>query len=124
MALLYVNAQELETAISSGDIVLAYFWTDWHDACKEVTPVLEELANNHAENEHIKICAINADENGFLALDLGMYTIPAVIVYQNGEEVDRIAGPQPLALYEQFIETCLHPEEINPYELIQSMGHL
>ncbi len=123
MHLLHVNGDELNTAISTGSVVFAYFWTDWHDACSELTPVMQELSQKHKDNEQIKVCAINADENGFLALDLGMYVIPSVIIYHNGEEVDRIAGPQPIALYEQFIQTSLNPQDLNPYELIQSSGY-
>ena len=122
MALIQMNSEQFEAAVSSGQLVLVYFWTDWHDTCAEITPIMEELAERY-EGQAL-IVGINADNDGFLALELGAYTIPLVIVYENGAEVDRVAGVQPIELYEQFLDVCLHPEDINPYELINSMGYL
>jgi thioredoxin-like negative regulator of GroEL len=69
------------------------------------------------------IAGINADMEGFLAFDLDVYSIPTVIIYQDGTEVDRLAGSQPLELYAQLLDVRLHPDELNPYDLIQSMGY-
>lgn len=121
MALIQMDSEKYESAISSGQLVMTYFWTDWHDSCEEMTPIMQELAERY--DGKALIAAINADMEGFLALDLDVYSIPTVIVYQDGREVDRIAGKGPIELYEQLLDVRLHPENLNPFELINSMGY-
>lgn len=121
MALIPMNSEEFEAAVASGQAVMVYFWTDWHDICQEATPIMEEVAQRF-EGEAI-VCSINADAEGFLALDLGAYSIPTVILYHGGEEIERIGGMQPADLYASLLDSCLHPEEINPYDMIQSYGY-
>jgi thioredoxin-like negative regulator of GroEL len=82
---------------------------------------MEELAQRY--DGQALVVAINADREGFLALELDVYSIPTVIVYQDGREVDRLAGIGPLDLYEQLLDVRLHPEDLNPFELITSMGY-
>ncbi|MDF2839008.1 MAG: thiol reductase thioredoxin [Evtepia sp.] len=121
MALIQMDGEEFGSAVSSGQLVMAYFWTDWHDTCEEMTPIMEELAQRY--DGQALVVAINADREGFLALELDVYSIPTVIVYQDGREVDRLAGIGPLDLYEQLLDVRLHPEDLNPFELITSMGY-
>lgn len=122
MALTPMGSAEFKSSISSEHVLVAYFWTNWHEACQDVTPILEALAKNYEGKA--TICSINADEEGFLAIDLGVYTTPLVIVYQDGEEVDRIVGIQPHKVYDQVIDDCVNSKEIDPYELINAMGHI
>ncbi len=122
MALVPMNSDEFEAAVASGAIVLAYFWTDWHEACREVTPILEEVLPKYAET--VVACSINADQEGFLALEIGVHATPLVILYQDGEELDRIPGIQLPRLYDQLLDDLVNPKEVNPYDLIQSMGYL
>jgi thioredoxin-like negative regulator of GroEL len=122
MALKHFNSDQLDATISSGDLTLVYFWTDWHERCAMSTPIMEELATKYEGQAHI--VAINADAEGFLALELGALSIPTVILFENGEEIDRIAGVQPLELYASLLDVRLSPEEINPYDIITSMGYM
>lgn len=121
MALQHMNSEQFEAARNAGGVVMLYFWTDWHERCLEATPIMEEVAKKY-EGE-ATVCAVNADADGFLALELGAYNIPTVLLYHEGMEIDRIGGLQPASLYESLLESCLHPEEINPYDLISSMGY-
>lgn len=121
MALQHMNSTEFEAARDAGGVVLVYFWTDWHDTCKEATPILEEVAKKY-EGEAL-VCALNADQEGFLALELGAYTIPTVLLYDDGVEIDRIGGVQSAALYGGLLDARLHPEDLSPFELISSMGY-
>lgn len=121
MSLTPMNSEQFQAAVASGQVVLVYFWTDWHESCKTATPIIEELAAHY--DESVVFCSLNADEAGFLALDFGVYAIPTVILFQGGEEVDRISGVQPADLYKSLLDACLHPEDVNPYDLINSMGY-
>lgn len=121
MALIQIDRDQFASAVSSGQLIMVCFWTDWHEACLEVAPIMEELAQRY--DGQAFIAGINADMEGFLALDLDVYSFPTVIIYQDATEVDRLAGIQPLELYAQLLDVRLHPEDLNPYELIQSMGY-
>ncbi len=122
VALIPVNSDQLDEAIGTGSLVMVYFWTDWHEICLESTPMMEELGKKY-EGQDVIICAMNADENGFRALELGVYSIPTVIVFQGCEEIDRISGIQDVQLYSNMIDAFLHPENLSPYELINSSGY-
>lgn len=122
MALVPMNSEELEAAVSTGGMVVAYFWADWWEACAEATPLMEEVAKRF-ENEIIA-ASVDVDAEGFLALEQNVVSLPMVIIYQDGGELDRIVGLQPLEIYDHLIRIRVFPEEPNPYELINSMGYL
>lgn len=122
MALIQMNSEQLDAAIATGQVVMVYFWTDWHEVCTEATETMEKVAKKY-EGQAI-VCSVNADQEGFRAIELGIYSIPTVILFQDCQEIDRISGMQPEGLYESLLNSCLHPEEINPYDLINSRGYL
>ncbi len=121
MPLLPMNGEDFQAAVADGKLVMVYFWTDWREACQEATPIIEEVASYY--DDAVVICSVNADEAGFLALDLEVYSIPTVILFQNGEERNRIPGVQPAHIYQSLLDSYLHPEAVNPYDLIDSMGY-
>lgn len=121
MALIQMNSEQLDEAISSGEVVMVYFWTDWHEVCTEATQIMEEVATKYAGQAIV--CGVNADEAGFRALDLGIYSIPTVLLFHGGEEIDRMAGMQPASLYGTLLDSSLHPENVSPFDLINSMGY-
>jgi hypothetical protein len=55
---------------------------------------------------------------------MNAYPLPMTILFQGGVEVDRIAGAQELELYDYALKLCVDPPEINPYELINTMGYM
>jgi len=81
--------------IDADKAVLVDFWAPWCGPCKMVGPVLEEIAAEEASR--IKIVKINVDENQQHALQLGVFNIPTMIVYKNGQPVDKIVGALPKA---------------------------
>jgi len=121
VALIQMNSEQLDEAISSGEVVMVYFWTDWHDVCTEATQIMEEVATSYTDQAIV--CAVNADQEGYTALQLGIYSIPTVILFHGGEETDRMGGLQPASLYGTLLDSALHPENVNPYDLINSMGY-
>lgn len=121
MALIQMNSEQMDAAIATGQVVMVYFWTDWHEVCNEATEIMEQVAKKF-EGQAV-ICSVNADQEGFRALELGVYSIPTVILFQSCEEIDRISGVQPEGLYESLLISCLHPDDVSPYDLINSMGY-
>ncbi|MGI8403601.1 MAG: thioredoxin [Thermomicrobiales bacterium] len=92
-----------QEVIESEKPVLVDFWAPWCGPCRMVGPVLEEIA---AEDEaRIKIVKINVDENQKYAGQLGVFNIPTMVLYKNGQPVDKIVGAQP----KKSIQATLEP---------------
>ena len=73
--------------------VIVDFWAPWCGPCRIVGPILEEIASEESEN--IKVVKVNVDENQQYAGQLGVFNIPTMVVYKNGEPVDKIIGAMP-----------------------------
>ncbi len=67
-------------------------WAPWCAPCRMIGPVVEELAHVYANK--VKICKLNADENRKPA-ELSVSGIPTMLIFKNGQEVDRIVGVVP-----------------------------
>ena len=70
--------------------VFVDFWAPWCQPCQMLSPVIEELADEL--DGEVKVCKLNCDEAGEIAMEMGVMSIPCMILFVNGEEVDRIVG--------------------------------
>jgi thioredoxin 1 len=82
-----------EVLDESEKTVIVDFWAPWCGPCRIVGPILEEIASEESEN--IKVVKVNVDENQQYAGQLGVFNIPTMVVYKNGEPVDKIIGAMP-----------------------------
>lgn len=80
---------ENEVKNASGT-VLADFWAPWCAPCSVVAPVVEKIAEEFSGK--LKVCKLNIDDNHKVASQFGVMSIPTLIIFKGGEEVDRITG--------------------------------
>lgn len=92
MAIAHVDDQNFKAETSEG-LVLADFWAPWCGPCKMIAPVLEELDGDMGDK--VKIVKLNVDDNQETAAAFGVMSIPTLIVFKNGEAVDKVVGFKP-----------------------------
>ncbi len=85
--------------------VLVDFWATWCGPCRMVAPIIEELAN--AYDGKIKVGKVNVDEEGSLAAQYGIVSIPTIIIFVNGKPVDKLIGAHSMDDFEDMIEKYL-----------------
>lgn len=73
--------------------VLVDFWAEWCAPCRIVAPVIKEIAKCHEGK--IKVCKLNIDESPDSTSRYGIRGIPTLVIFKNGELVDKIIGAFP-----------------------------
>ncbi len=86
--------------------VVVDFWAPWCGPCKAVEPILEQLA---ASQERVRFAKLDIDENIETAVRYGVLSIPTVILFDGGEERERVVGARPRSHYEQAWAEWLNP---------------
>ena len=102
MSLINIKDDEFEKAVLDQDgLVLVDFWAEWCGPCKQIGPLLEEMAHN--EELSLRVAKINIDENPIVATDYGIRSIPTMLLFSNGELKDTKIGALPKSELEDWI---------------------
>ena len=81
-----------DEVLKSDKPVLVDFWASWCGPCKMVSPLVDELAEEHSE---YKFCKINVDDETPLAVKFNVMSIPTLMVFKNGEIAKQSIGAIP-----------------------------
>jgi len=104
MAIVNATDQTFSAETSSG-LVLADFWATWCGPCKMIAPVLEEL--DAEMGDKVKIVKLDVDENQETAAKYGVMSIPTLILFKDGEIVDKVIGYRPKEALQEVINNHL-----------------
>jgi thioredoxin 1 len=78
--------------LKSDKPVIVDYWAEWCGPCRQVAPILEEIASEHDE---IQVVKLNVDENPKVSQQYGIMNIPTMSVFKGGEVVKEIVGAKP-----------------------------
>ena len=101
MSLVSATDDNFETEVLKSDTpVLVDFWAEWCPPCKQLLPIVEELAG---EMDSIKVVKVNIDENPEIPTKYGVRGIPTLMISKGGELVDTKVGAYPKSDLESWI---------------------
>ncbi len=104
---IHVTDDMFEELVANSHLpVLVDFWAPWCGPCRMIAPIVEELAVKYAGRA--VIAKVNTDEHQDMAGHLGIMGIPTLILFQDGEEVDRVVGFAPAQTLEDKLQALLH----------------
>jgi len=92
MSIVNITDESFKNEISNG-VVLVDFWAPWCGPCKMIAPVLEEI--NEEMADQVKIAKLNVDDNQVTTAEYGVMSIPTLLLFKNGEVVEKVIGFQP-----------------------------
>ncbi len=103
---LAVTSSEFEQNVLKSELpVLVDFWAEWCGPCKAIGPSIEQLATEYAGKA--KVYKLDVDSEGELAMQYGVMSIPALLVFKDGKEVDRMVGAAPKAQIAALLDRAL-----------------
>ncbi|MBO0769368.1 MAG: thioredoxin [Solirubrobacterales bacterium] len=101
-----VTDSNFQAEVLESDVpVLVDFWAPWCGPCRQVGPVVEEIAKE--KGEALKVVKLNTDENQQTAIAYNVLSIPTLLVFKHGAEAKRVIGAYPKRKLESEIEPTL-----------------
>jgi thioredoxin 1 len=84
--------QAFDTMIAKG-VTLVDFWAEWCGPCRQIAPIVESIAVENTGK--LTVAKLDVDNNGETAMKYGVMSIPTLILFKDGEPVERLVGYRP-----------------------------
>lgn len=97
------NKSNFEIEVLNADgVVLVDFWASWCGPCQMLAPIIDELSREY--QGQVKVGKVNVDEEGALASEFAVVSIPTVIIFKNGKAEERLVGVHAKDDYEDLLD--------------------
>ena len=90
----------------SSKLILVDFWAEWCGPCKQIGPILEEIAQE--KKDILKVIKLNIDENPLTPQKYGVQGIPTLMLFKDGKLIDSKVGSMPKSLLTEWIDSSLN----------------
>lgn len=105
MSVLHLTQGAFDKAISESPVAMVDFWAGWCGPCKMLAPTIEALGSQYEGK--VLVGKVDVDAEPALAARFGVMSIPTVIFFKDGKEVDRRVGLMPADAYTQVLDAYL-----------------
>ena len=101
----FTDANFQDEVLFATEPVLVDFWAPWCGPCRMLMPTVEQLANEYAGK--VKIGKVNTDDNQGTAASYGITSIPTVMLFKNGQLVDKVVGAPPKQQFVNMLDKAI-----------------
>ncbi|MCB0639575.1 MAG: thioredoxin [Lewinella sp.] len=105
MAFEFTDTNFQETGLQEGQVTVVDFWAEWCGPCRMIAPIIEELAEEYKDK--VKIGKVDVDTNPEISMKYGIRNIPTVMIFKDGQPVDKHVGVTTKATLAAKIEKLL-----------------
>jgi len=107
-AIVNLSSNTFDETVSGADKpVVVDFWAEWCGPCKQIAPILQEIATEHGED--VTIAKLNVDDNPELARRFNVMSIPTLLVFSGGEVSKRLVGAKSKGALLEELDEFLAP---------------
>lgn len=105
MAAMQINNTQFQQWMQEGKTILVDYWAPWCGYCRRIGPAYDKIAEEYGDQ--LIVAKVNIDEEPQLTDAQGVEVIPTLILYKNGNAVNKVVAPKSKAAIDQFLQEGL-----------------